>query len=429
MEYQQPQQDGSPQPQPAHQPPQPQPYQPQPGGYPQPQQQVPYQPQPAYRPPQPQPQAAYRPLQQQPNPVAAYQQRLRTVAMLTILSLLAFYVINLLVAGVVGFVAMAASGSLGDLFSSAFSAGFSAGRDASSSGSPFPSQSFTQDMLPQDLPYGLASIAGIVMGACALFIVRGKRLVTEDLTKVAERVRLSELLGLLCLILGINAVFTLVPLLVTTFLPGLDFLFGGTENDLFLPYVNPPGILYIVLIGPIFEEIIFRGAILRSLQPFGRNFAIVISSLLFGLYHLFLFQGTFAFFVGILLAWCTLRFSIKWAMLLHMLNNAMSMLLAYLNIDPLIVIGIYLLFLVLGLIAALRMYPHFPQQLHEGKPADILLAPSAPSAPGALNAPLVQPSSATVAKAHPFAVTFTSAWFIVGISIAFVIGALTMLLL
>ncbi|MDR1015578.1 MAG: CPBP family intramembrane metalloprotease [Coriobacteriales bacterium] len=392
----------------------PQPYQPQPPQAPQP---LPYQqPQPAY---QPQPRPPYQPPQQQPNPVAAYQQRLRTVAMLTILSLLAFYAINLFVAGVVGFAAMVASGSLGGIFS----AGFAAGLDASGSGSPFPSQSFTQDMLPQDLPYGLASIAGIVMGACALFIVRGKRLVTEDLTKVAERIRLPELLGLFVLILGINAVFTLVPLVVTTFLPGLDFLFGGTENDLFLPYVNPPGILYIVLIGPIFEEIIFRGAILRSLQPFGRNFAIVISSLLFGLYHLFLFQGTFAFFVGILLAWCTLRFSIKWAMLLHVLNNAMSMLLAYLNIDPLIVIGIYLLFLVLGLIAALRMYPRFPQQLHEGKPADILLAPGAPGAP------FGQPSSVAVAKAHPFAVTFTSAWFIVGISIAFVISALTMLLL
>jgi hypothetical protein len=65
---------------------------------------------------------------------------------------------------------------------------------------------------------------------------------------------------------------------------------------------------------------------MRKLEPYGANFAIVVSSLLFGLYHLILFQAVFAFLVGIVLAYTAGRFSLKWAMLLHMLNNGVAVL-------------------------------------------------------------------------------------------------------
>jgi len=44
-------------------------------------------------------------------------------------------------------------------------------------------------------------------------------------------------------------------------------------------------LLYAVVVAPIVEEILFRGLILRSLQNFGNIFAIIVSSLLFGLWH------------------------------------------------------------------------------------------------------------------------------------------------
>ena len=80
--------------------------------------------------------------------------------------------------------------------------------------------------------------------------------------------------------------------------------------------------LYVGLVGPILEEIVFRGVLLQSLAPYGRNFAIVTSALMFGLYHSDFSQGLFAFVVGLLLGYVGLEYSILWSIALHVFNNA-----------------------------------------------------------------------------------------------------------
>lgn len=82
--------------------------------------------------------------------------------------------------------------------------------------------------------------------------------------------------------------------------------------------------LYAGILGPIVEELIFRGAVLRSLEKYGKVFAIVVSSILFGLFHGNLIQGIFAVLVGLVLAYVTEEYSIKWAILLHIVNNTVS---------------------------------------------------------------------------------------------------------
>lgn len=84
------------------------------------------------------------------------------------------------------------------------------------------------------------------------------------------------------------------------------------------------GVLYVVLIGPVYEEIVFRGFILGGLLRRGYGFftAAVVSSALFGLLHLNVAQGINAFFVGLLAA--TLYYwtgNLKYAITLHMVNN------------------------------------------------------------------------------------------------------------
>lgn len=79
--------------------------------------------------------------------------------------------------------------------------------------------------------------------------------------------------------------------------------------------------LYSALLAPISEEILFRGLILRSLEPHGKRFAILFSAFLFGIFHGNLVQSPFAFFVGIVLGYTALEYNILWAMLLHMINN------------------------------------------------------------------------------------------------------------
>lgn len=91
----------------------------------------------------------------------------------------------------------------------------------------------------------------------------------------------------------------------------------------------PMQLIYTLVLGPIAEELIFRGAIFQVLRKYGRVFAIVASALLFGIYHGNLPQGIFAFAVGILFAYITAEYSICWSMLIHIFNNINTMWLNY----------------------------------------------------------------------------------------------------
>lgn len=79
--------------------------------------------------------------------------------------------------------------------------------------------------------------------------------------------------------------------------------------------------VYAALVGPLAEEIVFRGAVLRYLEKYGKVYAIVISALLFGVFHSNLTQGVFAFLVGLVLGYVALQYSFKWAVVLHVMNN------------------------------------------------------------------------------------------------------------
>ena len=80
--------------------------------------------------------------------------------------------------------------------------------------------------------------------------------------------------------------------------------------------------LYTAVAAPVTEELLFRGAVLRSLQPYGKRFAIFCSALLFGLVHQNLTQTPFAFGFGLLAGYVAVEYSILWSMSLHVLNNA-----------------------------------------------------------------------------------------------------------
>jgi len=91
-----------------------------------------------------------------------------------------------------------------------------------------------------------------------------------------------------------------------------------------LEVLNQPSIsmiVYTCIMAPIFEEFIYRGAVLRSLEKYGRKFAILVSAILFGLMHGNFYQIFMAAGVGIILGYLATEYSIKLTILLHMCNN------------------------------------------------------------------------------------------------------------
>ncbi len=106
-------------------------------------------------------------------------------------------------------------------------------------------------------------------------------------------------------------------LLLNQFGCSLDVLFDNTA----LQSDGVSAFLYASVFAPVCEEILFRGLVLRSLQPYGKKFAVLASAFLFGVFHGNIIQTPYAFLVGLVLGYVTVEYSMGWAVLLHLLNN------------------------------------------------------------------------------------------------------------
>ena len=100
---------------------------------------------------------------------------------------------------------------------------------------------------------------------------------------------------------------------------------------------NPLGIISIVVMAPLVEELLFRGAIQGHLMRKWKMpyLGIIVSSLIFGVVHGNPAQIPFAFVVGMALGWMYyLTGSLIPGMLMHFINNGSSVLLYVLSGDP-----------------------------------------------------------------------------------------------
>ena len=96
------------------------------------------------------------------------------------------------------------------------------------------------------------------------------------------------------------------------------------------------GILRVVILAPVVEELIFRGVIFSGFQ---RNYhafwAVFFSALLFALFHLNPWQFGPTFLLGLILGWVRLRTgSLLAAIFTHALHNGMIFLIVYCKITP-----------------------------------------------------------------------------------------------
>lgn len=108
----------------------------------------------------------------------------------------------------------------------------------------------------------------------------------------------------------------------------------GEQNMLGLMQ-HPVGLLVVAVVGPICEELLFRGGVQRSfLHTFSPTKAIVFSSLLFSFVHLNPAQLPVAFILGLLLG-----FSYWWSgsliapIAIHIINNSVACMLTLLSRD------------------------------------------------------------------------------------------------
>lgn len=138
-------------------------------------------------------------------------------------------------------------------------------------------------------------------------------------------------------LLGTSVVFILAMGLWTNYFNELADLPNNMEATFDMMMHHPLGIVAIVIMAPIVEELLFRGAIQGHLLRQWKHpaWAIVLSSLIFGLVHGNWVQAPFAFVTGLALGWMYYRTgSLLPGMLMHFVNNGTAVLSVLLADDP-----------------------------------------------------------------------------------------------
>lgn len=154
----------------------------------------------------------------------------------------------------------------------------------------------------------------------------------------------------LCVLIAVIGVFGINPLIssIDGFLVDIGYNLAGS---LPLPMDNFGWlILNIILLAgvpAILEELIFRGVILNGYKKLGAVPAMVITSLLFALIHGSVQQFVFPFLFGLILSFAALKTGTVLApIIIHFVNNALVVILNYVNFSFEIAISTWALLLI-----------------------------------------------------------------------------------
>lgn len=141
--------------------------------------------------------------------------------------------------------------------------------------------------------------------------------------------------------------------------------------DLSMPSSVSAILLYVfqmVIFSPIAEELVFRGIILNTMRRFGDSFALLISAVLFSLFHGNLLQIPNAFLQGLLIGYFVLCTGSLWVgVIIHMVSNGTVLLFDLLtkNLPPelnylsgLFLFAVFLLISIGSLLVLVKRHPN-----------------------------------------------------------------------
>lgn len=93
-------------------------------------------------------------------------------------------------------------------------------------------------------------------------------------------------------------------------------------------------IISLVILPAVCEELLFRGLIFQGLKKHGKSFAIILSSVMFSIYHMSLSQTIYPILIGLLLGVIMYyEENIYYCIAVHLTNNFLSLTLSYFKIS------------------------------------------------------------------------------------------------
>ena len=169
---------------------------------------------------------------------------------------------------------------------------------------------------------GIGSITAVLAGITFLFLFFRKQGTAKQLFVKEKKMTPAILLGAVCVMscakLAGGFLASVPEVILNMFgysmMSGLEAVNGIGRASFTL-------FLYAGFIGPIAEELVYRGFLMRHLQKYGKMAALVGSAVMFGLMHCNLGQSISAGFAGLVFAYVAMEYSVIWSIVLHIFNN------------------------------------------------------------------------------------------------------------
>ncbi len=168
---------------------------------------------------------------------------------------------------------------------------------------------------------GWGYLLAVAVGLLILLLWKKPAWFRAQLTQRGKPMQASHLAVILIVTVAIQLVIQLLVTAVEALLNRFGLSLTGLMESASASTNDVGMLLYIGIAAPITEELLFRGLVMRSVQPFGKGFALWFSAVLFALFHASPIQTPFALLMGLLLGYVAMEYHILWAMAVHFFNN------------------------------------------------------------------------------------------------------------
>lgn len=170
-------------------------------------------------------------------------------------------------------------------------------------------------------------IIGASLFTLYFYIGKGKK---DQILTTYKKMSFMDLLFFIGLMYAINYLFSFL----TTFIVDIIGLPSVDVTEEIAMSANTILLIYAVLIGPLFEEIQYRGFYINHVRKYGIQAAILISTITFCFAHLNLIQSIGTLGIGLVISYVAYVYSFKMGLIIHIINNAIAFGLTYqLGID------------------------------------------------------------------------------------------------
>jgi len=201
------------------------------------------------------------------------------------------------------------------------------------------------------------SDAGFSMGIATIlctgfvYLCTTKRWKLNPFAKTQKKMTLKDF----CTVFG---AFTLTQI-ITLGVNLITDAMGVQGTSISIGAMTVPLAIHVCIVGPFVEEMMYRGFTVGSIRRKGLIPAIVLSSLAFGLMHANLSQLVVGTLAGLVLGFVFSEYSIWWALVIHVINNTLGMVMSLIPqeqtmVAVIIVYGIFAVFAVYAVIQVIR---------------------------------------------------------------------------